>query len=177
MKYRGKPYYAETLAAFMAARHLADADPGTGELPYYDFVAAAPMSAKKKAMRGFDQAALLARGFARRAGIPYAADALVRTHETDVMSSLSGDNRRQNLRGAFALGCDMIKTAAGKRFLLADDVYTTGSTADACAETLFDAGAAGVDVIVFATGADVRHAEDRPAVVESPSQLRAKGPT
>jgi hypothetical protein len=42
---------------------------------------------------------------------------------------------------------------------------------------LLKTGALSVDLIVFATGAALRRREDRPAVVESPGQLRAKGPT
>ncbi|MCL2111714.1 MAG: ComF family protein [Clostridiales bacterium] len=177
MKYRSKSWHADTLAALMAARYFSIADPETGELPYYDYVMPVPMSAKKKSFRGYDQAALLARGLSRKIGVPYLGGALMRVRETSVMSSLSGDERRQNLEGAFAVSCDMINIVAGKSLLLADDVYTTGSSADACTDALLDAGAESVDVFVFATGADVPRAEDRPAVVESPSQLRAKGPT
>jgi len=177
MKYRGKAWYADTLAAFMAERYFCEADPETGELPAYDFILGLPMSKRKKTIRGYDQAALIAAGLARRIGIPYLKGALIRVRETDVMSSLSADERRQNLAGAFSVRRDMIHCIAGKKLLLADDVYTTGSSADACAETLMSAGAKNVDAIVFATGADVRRTEDCPAVAESPGQLRAKGPT
>jgi ComF family protein len=176
MKYRGGAWYTDTLAALMAARYFSEADPRTGELPDYDHILAVPMNAGKKAVRGFDQAALLAKGLSRRTGVPYLKDGLVRIRKTDVMSSLSSEARRQNLEGAFAVGCDIMRIT-GKRFLLIDDVYTTGSTADACAEALLAEDAENVDVIVFAIGADRRRVEDRPAVVESPGQLRAKGPT
>ena len=178
MKYRDKAWYADTLAALMAERLLSEADPDTGEMPYYDYIAAVPMASKKKASRGYDQAVLLARGLSRRTGIPYLSKTLFRVRETGVMSSLSGEERRQNLEFAFSVGYDMIKMIKNKRILLADDVFTTGSTLDASAEALIAAGAAGVDVIVFAIGADSKlRQEDRPAVVESPGQLRAKGPT
>ena len=177
MKYRGRAWYADTISAVMAARYLSLADTKTGELPFYDGLVAVPMAAGKKAVRGYDQAALLAGGLSRRSGIPLLAGALVRVRETGVMSSLSERDRRRNLSDAFAAGCGMIEYAAGKRFLLVDDVYTTGSTVDACAKTLRGVGANRVDAIVFAIGADVRRTKGRPAVVESPGQLRAKGPT
>ena len=179
MKYRGKAWYGETISALMAERYFSETDPETGELPLYDVIIAVPMAAGKKAARGYDQAALIAKGLSRRTGIPYLPNALIRTRETDVMSSLSAEERRQNLARAFSAGCDKIENVARKRVLLVDDVYTTGSSVSACAETLIAAGADGVDVIVFAIGADsrLRCKEGRPAVVESPGQLRAKGPT
>ncbi|MCL1895570.1 MAG: hypothetical protein FWG03_03385 [Clostridiales bacterium] len=177
LKYQGRAWYAETLCASMAARYLSLADKKTGELPWYDCLVAVPVSAGRKAARGFDQAVLLAKGLSQRTGIPLHTGALSRVRETGVMSSLTEEERRQNLRGAFVANCDMMKKIRGKRILLVDDVCTTGSTADACAKALLAAGAVCVDFIVFAIGADVRRTKGRPAVVESPGQLRAKGPT
>ena len=177
MKYRGKAWHADTLSKMMADRYFSMADAETGELPYYDGIAAVPMTAGKKDVRGYDQAALMAAGLSLRIGIPWLKGALSRIRETGVMSSLSEDERRQNLTGAFAVGYDMIEAVKGKSILLVDDIYTTGSTIDTCAEALFSAGAERVDFFVFAAGADTRRTKDRPAVVESPGQLRAKGPT
>jgi len=176
MKYREKAWYADTLASIMAARCLAEADPETGELFNYDYMVSVPMTEKKKASRGYDQASLLASGLSKRIGVPYLSKALARIRETGAMSGLSEDERRQNLASAFSVDCDNIQN---KRILLADDVYTTGSSINACAKALLSAGAERVDFIVFAIGADSRRrrGEDRPAVVESPGQLRAKGPT
>jgi len=177
MKYREKSWYADTISALMAKKYFSLADPDTGELPHYDHIAAVPMAPKKRESRGYDQAALLAGGLSRRIGIPYYPKTLARVRETDVMSSLSAGERRQNLTYAFSVGYDKIGRVVTNKILLVDDVYTTGSSVSACAETLLLAGAGRVDVIVFAIGADVRRGEGRPAVVASPSQLRAKGPT
>ena len=154
MKYRGRAWLADTVAELMALRYLSEADALTGELPSYDYIVPAPMNAKKKARRGYDQAALLSEGLGRRIGIPHLGDAVRRTRNTETMSGLSGDERRQNLAGAFAVHCDIMEMIRGKSVLLVDDVYTTGSTVNACAEVLLDAGAAAVDVMVFAIGAD-----------------------
>jgi len=177
MKYRGKAWYADTISSLMAHRYAIEADRETGELPYYDFIVSVPMSLAKKATRGYDQAELIASSLSEKIKVPYLKNALKRMRDTNVMSSLSEGERRMNLEGAFFVSYDMIKLLVGKRLLLADDVYTTGSSVDACSKTLLDIGAETVDVIVFGTGTDVRPTEDRPAVVESPGQLRAKGPT
>jgi ComF family protein len=153
MKYRGKPSHAEAIAALLAARIKAAADPVTGELPAWDAVVPVPMYPGKKEKRGYNQAELLARGLAKRLGLPLLADTLRRTRETGVMSSLSLGERKQNLSDAFCV-TDAAGKLRGKTILLTDDVYTTGSTADACAEALFAAGCSQVDFIAFAIGAD-----------------------
>jgi len=159
LKYREKSWYADTISALMAERYYSGADPETGELPCYDHIVAVPMASRRRASRGYDQAVLLARGLSRRIGVPYLAEVLSRVRETEVMSSLSAEERRQNLACAFSVGYDKIEKIAKKRILLVDDVYTTGSSVNACAETLRGAGAGIVDVIVFAIGADSRRHE------------------
>jgi len=158
MKYRDKAYFADGLAAMMARRYAALADPADGTLPDYDGIVAVPMGARKRARRGYDQAALVAASLARRIGVRHLRGALVRGSETAVMSSLGREGRLHNLSGAIRVGGKV--ALQGKTLLLVDDVYTTGATADACAEALYGAGAASVDVYVFATGADGRREKD-----------------
>ena len=55
--------------------------------------------------------------------------------------------RRTNLKGSFIAD----SAVSGKRVLLVDDVFTTGSTANEAAEVLLQAGAISVDVLVLAS--------------------------
>jgi predicted amidophosphoribosyltransferase len=75
-------------------------------------------------------------------------DALLRTRPTDQQVGLGADARRANVRGAFAVtaGTDI----QARRFVLVDDVLTTGSTLGNCAETLVAAGAAWVGAVTLA---------------------------
>ena len=155
MKYRDRPSYGDSVAALMVARLLAAAGPGTGELPGWDLVVPVPMYLGKKEKRGYNQAEIIGRGLAKRLGLPYRANVLKRNRETELMSKLSLDERKQNLTGAIILNSAFEKTIPGSSVLLVDDVYTTGSTADACAMVLKNAGCAPVDLITFAIGADV----------------------
>lgn len=113
----------------------------------FDLLAAVPMSRKRQKSRGYNQAALLAQAVSAETGIPFYPDALVKIRETKAQHDLSGSQRRTNLKGSFAAE----PAVSGKRVLLIDDVFTTGSTANEAAEVLLQAGAVRVDVLVLAT--------------------------
>ena len=90
--------------------------------------------------RGFNQAELLARGLARRAGVPYAPLLRRRRHGAR-QSGLDRAARAANVRDAFALREDANGVLRRlKRVMLVDDVYTTGETLDHGAEVLARAG-------------------------------------
>jgi predicted amidophosphoribosyltransferase len=70
------------------------------------------------------------------------------------MSSLGASERRRNIQNVFSLRHDKIGKPEGKRILLVDDIYTTGSTADACVSVLLEAGASEVFPYAFASGSN-----------------------
>lgn len=100
--------------------------------------------------RRFNQSAFLAQRLAAAAGKPFRPDILVRQRHTPPQVGLGADERRKNVRRAFAVRPSRSPELAGKRVLLVDDVLTTGATADACAAVLRAAGAAQIDVLSFA---------------------------
>jgi predicted amidophosphoribosyltransferase len=63
---------------------------------------------------------------------------------------LSKTERADNVQGAFRVAPEAKPAVAGQRLVLIDDVLTSGATADTCAKALLRAGAAHVDVLVFA---------------------------
>jgi len=126
-----------------------------------------PMHPRKKAERGFDQAALLAEELGRRTGVPVREDILERTRYTKASKRLGKAGRRRNLRGAFSVRCKpagedrMIpagNTAAAKggrlpdRVVLIDDIYTTGATMDEAAYALQKAGVGHVFFLTVCIG-------------------------
>jgi ComF family protein len=114
-------------------------------IPKSDVVAPIPLHPRRLRRRGYDQAALLARGAARRFGLPL-APLLSRVRETGQQVGRDRLARALNVRGAFAPAAGVL----GLRVCLVDDVLTTGATASAAAEALLSAGAAGVEVRTLA---------------------------
>lgn len=105
-----------------------------------------PLHRTRLRQRGFNQAVLLGKVLSRRLALPLLPDALARTRQTEPQIELSAEERRLNVKGAFAVNRPVRVT--GKRILLLDDVMTTGSTMDECAKELKKAGAA---VVIAAT--------------------------
>ena len=146
-KYGGQAFVGEKLAEIMADRIAPE------ELDI-DLIVPVPMHRRKQRRRGFNQADLMARRLAKKLSVPYAANLLLRTTDTPAMSKLNPVERRGNLEGAFGLAAGGERRVAGASILLVDDIYTTGSTGDACSETLLAGGAAEVRLISFAGGAN-----------------------
>lgn len=117
-----------------------------------DLVAPVPLHWRRLIHRRFNQSAELARALCRSAGRAeaLAPDLLRRIRATPSQEGRSRTGRVANVAGAFALTRRWRGRVAGARVLLVDDVMTTGATLSACAETLRDAGAEGIDVLVLA---------------------------
>lgn len=109
-----------------------------------------PLHRRRFLMRGFNQAAELARPLAVEGALDFAPQALRRRRSTRQQVGLAPAQRQTNVRGAFAVNEAAAIAIKGRRVLLVDDVLTTGATVSACASTLKRAGASGVDVLAFA---------------------------
>lgn len=138
-KFRDQPELATPLAALMRTAGAA--------LPAPQLVLPVPLSPARLAERGYNQAWELA----RRLGGAARHDVLLRPVETGAhQAELSRAQRLANLRAAFVVDARRRDAVEGRRIALVDDVFTTGATARAAAAALRAAGAAAVDVWVFA---------------------------
>lgn len=115
-----------------------------------ELIAPVPLHRTRLWTRRFNQAAALARIVARESGLACEMQALVRRKRTKQQIGLSRAQRADNLQGAFQVAPAMRPRIEGRRILLVDDVLTTGATANAASRALLRAGAARVDVLVFA---------------------------
>lgn len=111
----------------------------------YDGIVPVPLNKKRLEERGLNQAALLAEQLSKRTGIPV-LHALSRSGYQKPQSDTPMVQREKNIQGCFH-ACMYIE---GKRLLLVDDVRTSGSTAQACAKEMKNAGAAYVGLCTAA---------------------------
>ena len=118
----------------------------------YDFILPVPIHKKRLRERGFNQATLLANGIGKSEGVPVLTETLIRHRHTVAQSNLDREARQQNIIGAFEIrNPDIIR---GKRLLIFDDVFTTGSTIREAVHELWTADPAEVDVLTLARTLD-----------------------
>lgn len=110
-----------------------------------DMVMPVPLHSTRLRDRGYNQSELISSVFAWNLSLPHRPDLLKRIRFTQSQTTLPRKERLNNVRGAFkVINEECVK---GKRILLIDDVYTTGSTANACAEALKQAQSGDVYVL------------------------------
>lgn len=137
-KYGGIRALAGPLAAFIAE---------TVTLPFpVQCICPVPLHPERERMRGYNQSGLLADALAPHWGLSVEPAWLTRIKNTTPQMQLPPEERKQNIKGAFAAHA----VPAGSALLLLDDVYTTGSTLRECARVLRQAGASAILVITLA---------------------------
>jgi ComF family protein len=145
-KYGKKVQHCRPLG-LLTARHLEAFVVSFGA----DLIIPVPLHVKRLRERGFNQAVLLGEFLAKQWRLPLSRNNLRRIRWTEPQISLSAGERRDNVRGAFA-----VRDAASvrnRRIILVDDVYTTGSTVTECSRILMRNGAEEVAVLTIARAA------------------------
>lgn len=117
-----------------------------------DVIISVPIHKDKLKERGYNQAGIMAEELARRLGICYRDDMLLRNKKTVPMKRLGAMDRMANLSGAFEVNPKVSMDIAGKNFLIVDDIYTTGATLDHCSKILKENHAKKVYILTFAAG-------------------------
>lgn len=111
-----------------------------------------PLHPRKLRERGYNQSRLLADCALRASGgETRIEELLVRAVDTVSQTQFDRATRQQNLKNAFAMAPGAVINS-GHHYLLVDDVFTTGSTLNACAAVLRTAGALKLDVVTFGHG-------------------------
>ena len=144
-KYNHRMWFEPFLSGLLVTRALMELVPGE-----WDCVVPVPLHHVKHRERQFNQAQRLAVPLAEALGVPLRTDLLKRVEPTATQTRLSREERQKNVRRAFGLRPGVI--VSGLRVVLIDDVFTTGSTTNACARRLVESGAAQVCVWTVARG-------------------------
>ncbi len=145
IKFKKMKVFAKILTR-IAYEHLKDNNP----IYDCDLIIPVPISKKRKAERGFNQSEEIARELSRLLRKRVLKNVLIKKFDTIPQSLLSLKERRKNILGSFGVkNEELIK---GKRILLVDDIYTSGSTVSECCKVLYRSGAGEVKVFTIARG-------------------------
>lgn len=114
-----------------------------------DVICPVPLHPDKEKKRGYNQSWWIASGMARQMEKELSDDNLKRITATETQTRKGRFERWQNVEGIFGLSHPEAFT--GKHILLVDDVVTTGSTLEACAQAIITTTNARVSIATLAT--------------------------
>ncbi len=139
-----QPYICKKLVAMLAK--LFDCEPA---LQASEIIVPVPLHIERLRERGFNQAEIIGEKLSQIINRPIDAASLIRIKPTTKhRTGMDAIDRQKSVANAFTVERPrLIKDAA---ILLVDDLFTTGSTLSACAQTLIDAGATRVNVLTLA---------------------------
>ena len=152
VKYKNRREYLDFYSQAIARRYgkwLASLRP--------DALVPVPVHASRRRRRGFNQAEELARRLSALTGIPCQSDILIRNRKTAPQKELNPAERLKNLQSAFGLSPHYREHPEDLPgvIVLVDDIYTTGSTMEACSRILLSAGADRVHILTVCIGKGV----------------------
>ncbi|MCL2755128.1 MAG: double zinc ribbon domain-containing protein [Oscillospiraceae bacterium] len=138
--------YAIAAAAKLLCEGLAES-----AIADFGLLTCIPTDRSRLRERGYNPPALIARELSAMLRVPCDTGLLLKTRRTDVQKSLSAEQRRENIKGAFEVSPGKSFSFKGRRILLIDDVRTTGATLAEAAQVLLTAGASQVFTAVVAS--------------------------
>jgi ComF family protein len=114
-----------------------------------DALVPVPIHPSRRRERGYNQAELIAKALSAQSGIPVDLRLISRTKKTLPQKNLTREERQNNLKRAFKINRNDVKLNV---IVIIDDIYTTGSTIDAMAEVLLQAGVGKIYCMTLAAG-------------------------
>lgn len=142
-KFNEKPYIYKTFVKFLIKNKKI-----CRFLKSYDIIIPVPIHYKRKVVRGYNQSALIAKSLANKLNIIHEEKVLLKRVNNKPQSTKNKESRKENVIGVYYTKNEY--KIIGKKILLLDDIYTTGSTVNECCRILKTAGARKVDVITIA---------------------------
>jgi ComF family protein len=143
MKYRGMREIG-----FEMGKLYASVLKSSGFTDDIDLLIPVPLHASKQRRRGFNQSDYIALGISEVSGLPVEKSCLKRIAGKGTQTRSSRYDRWTNVKGTFSVeNCNVL---IGKHILLIDDVITTGSTIESCANELLSIENVRVSAIALA---------------------------
>ena len=141
-KFYSKPY----IASFFANKILNNNNL-CEKIKEYDYIVPVPMSAYKESLRGYNQTRLITSIISKKLKIKESNN-LKKVNNTLTQGKLNRLERINNIEGIYYIENNL--EFIGKRIVLLDDIYTTGSTIEECARVISKSGAKEIFVIILA---------------------------
>lgn len=152
-KFKRKSLMAEPLGALL--RDWIDREMSE---KHFDLIVPVPLHSFRLQRRGFNQSLLLAEQIVTSCKGAHLSEAILRIRPTLTQTTLSFQDRKKNIRGAFQVQKpDEVK---GKRILLIDDIVTTSATVTECARVLKKCGAVSIYVLSVARATHLPDMDD-----------------
>ena len=126
LKYYGQEQVGQFLGELMAEEILKH------QLTNVDYVVPVPLHPKKLKLRGYNQAEILAKAIAEKNNLPLSPNLIQRAVYQQSQTKKTRDARIENVNHAFVVDPNLKEEVLDKHILLVDDVFTTGSTVEAC---------------------------------------------
>jgi ComF family protein len=120
------------------------------EIKKSDIIIPVPIHFLKRIKRKYNQSELLAMELSKLSGVLYEPRILRKIKSTVQQEGLSRKKRLKNVKGSFGVQAAYSHLLEGKKVILADDVMTTGATANECSKVLKKHGATEVTVLTVA---------------------------
>ena len=114
----------------------------------YDIIIPVPVHKKRKRQRGYNQTELVARKVSKELDKQFEIDVLIKTKNTKPQSTLNKEARKANAKDVYQL--QNKEKISGKKILLLDDIFTTGSTASEASRVLLMAKPQKIGVLTIA---------------------------
>ena len=145
LKYKGDAYQSVQMGRYLAKVLNDDSFESK-----YDYIVPVPIHKIRKWQRGYNQSELITAELLKVIKINVPTNLLKRIKHTKKLKAIGREERKFILKDVFVLDRKYQNLVKGKKILLIDDIYTTGSTLNACAKVLYESGCEIIDCVTVA---------------------------
>lgn len=144
--------YAHGLYLYSDLKHIIGRRPDLEKICDNARLVPIPLHPTKERERGYNQSQIIAEALKETLNADlHIENLLIRKHYTQSQPELGKAERVLNVAHAFAIAPGQ-KLEFDKKYILIDDVFATGATANACAKTLSQAGVSSIELITLGHG-------------------------